>query len=377
MTQPTLSPVPAETVPEEKTVPADAPQISVVVPVYKVEKFVAECLKSILSQDFDSFEVVVVDDGSPDASGKICDEFAARDSRLRVFHKENGGVVSARKFGVERSRGEWICFVDSDDVLLPHALSALFAGTKDFPDADLVEGNHVPSRDDRKTEKLAREGVPADRVPAKNPFAVGGLEYTRGLAGRCGNFGGSGTPWQKIFRRNVLLKTGALDIPSEINWLEDTLMCILAGTGIRRAVRIPNVVYVRRRTGAGLGRRGHRRPCEFWELLWGTARRELEKKGQDWAEIFPLFLAGFFAPAFLYASGRFLTHPKILPFLPILKSPEIAKYPTPRNRTSRLVLLGTKFPISLLPEPVFRLIFRACMKPFKLPRKILRRFDLR
>ena len=91
------------------------PVISVIGPVYNVEPYLAQCINSILSQSFEDFEVLLVDDGSKDKSGAICDEYARKDSGVRVFHKENGGVSSARNLGLDNVRGEWIAFVDSDD----------------------------------------------------------------------------------------------------------------------------------------------------------------------------------------------------------------------------------------------------------------------
>lgn len=90
-------------------------QISVIVPVYNVEPYLSQCIDSILSQTFSNFELILVDDGSSDQSGKICDEYAARDSRIVVIHKENGGVSSARNAGLNIAKGEYITFIDSDD----------------------------------------------------------------------------------------------------------------------------------------------------------------------------------------------------------------------------------------------------------------------
>lgn len=91
------------------------PKISVIVPVYNTEKYLHRCIDSILAQTFTDFELLLIDDGSKDNSGTICDEYAAKDSRVRVFHKENGGVSSARNLGLDNAKGEWISFVDSDD----------------------------------------------------------------------------------------------------------------------------------------------------------------------------------------------------------------------------------------------------------------------
>lgn len=92
-----------------------SPKISVIVPVYNAERWLHRCIDSILAQTFTDYELLLIDDGSTDASGAICDEYAQRDTRIRVFHKPNGGVSSARNLGLDNAQGEWISFVDSDD----------------------------------------------------------------------------------------------------------------------------------------------------------------------------------------------------------------------------------------------------------------------
>lgn len=89
--------------------------ITVIVPVYKAEKYLHRCVDSILAQTFTDFEVLLIDDGSPDRSGEICEEYAQKDARVRVFHKDNAGVSSARNLGLDNAKGEWVTFVDSDD----------------------------------------------------------------------------------------------------------------------------------------------------------------------------------------------------------------------------------------------------------------------
>lgn len=91
------------------------PKISVIVPVYNSEKYIRRCVDSILTQSFSDFELLLIDDGSSDMSGRICDKYAETDSRIRVFHKQNGGVSSARNLGLTNAQGEWVTFVDSDD----------------------------------------------------------------------------------------------------------------------------------------------------------------------------------------------------------------------------------------------------------------------
>lgn len=91
------------------------PKISVIVPVYNVEKYLRRCVDSILAQTFTDFELLLIDDGSMDKSGDICDEYAKQDGRVRVFHQKNGGVSKARNVGLDSAKGEWVTFVDSDD----------------------------------------------------------------------------------------------------------------------------------------------------------------------------------------------------------------------------------------------------------------------
>lgn len=98
------------------------PKVSVIVPVYRVEKYLDACIQSVILQTFQEWELILVDDGSPDKSGDICDAWSRKDNRIRVFHKENGGVSTARNLGLDNALGEWIMFVDADDTLLPHAI---------------------------------------------------------------------------------------------------------------------------------------------------------------------------------------------------------------------------------------------------------------
>ena len=114
--------------------------ISVIVPVFRVEKYLPECIESILKQSYPNLEIVLVDDGSPDHSGAICDEFARKDSRIKVIHQQNGGVTSARAAGFGISSGDLVCFVDSDDVLPENAVETLYQAMT--PEVDIVVGEY-------------------------------------------------------------------------------------------------------------------------------------------------------------------------------------------------------------------------------------------
>lgn len=93
--------------------------VSVIVPVYKVEKYLKKCVESIRQQSYSNLEIILVDDGSPDKCGQMCDEFAKGDSRIKVLHKKNGGLADARNAGIEKASGEYLLFVDSDDWIHP------------------------------------------------------------------------------------------------------------------------------------------------------------------------------------------------------------------------------------------------------------------
>ena len=158
-----------------------APKISVIVPVYKVEKYLPECIESVLAQTFTDFELILVDDGSPDNCGAICDAYAARDPRIRVFHKQNGGVSSARNLGLDHARGEWIAFVDSDDTVGKKYLEHLWGddpatGTLIFSGftyldekgretrrLQFVAGTH-PVREAFREKQLSRYGYPFSKL---------------------------------------------------------------------------------------------------------------------------------------------------------------------------------------------------------------------
>lgn len=119
------------------------PKISIIVPVYKVEQYLPKCIDSILAQTYHNWELLLIDDGSPDNSGRICDEYAQKEERIRVFHKENGGVSSARNLGVDNAIGEWITFIDSDDYIQPGFLEGLYAPIVQGEEVDFVHGGCV------------------------------------------------------------------------------------------------------------------------------------------------------------------------------------------------------------------------------------------
>lgn len=196
------------------------PKISVVVPIYNAEKFLHSCVDSILSQTFKDFELLLVDDGSPDNSGAICDEYAKTDSRIRVFHIPNSGANRAREWGVNKAcNSEYITFVDSDDSLPPTALQDLYALTSDK--YDIIIGSY-----DRNPKQYIDEEI--DK-----------LELVR----RIYHYDIASSPYAKLFRKELFDKN-TFDLPRDFVMGEDFIMNLKLAFSCKKAIRTtPMVVY--------------------------------------------------------------------------------------------------------------------------------------
>lgn len=179
--------------------------IGVIVPVYKVEKYIAECIESILAQTYTNFRLILVNDGTPDNAGKICDEYAKKDSRITVIHQENAGVTRARARGVEEASDcEWITFVDSDDTITTEALHQLLKAMSNNEDIVIsqVSGHKYPNAGSISKEEYLH-------------YLISGQTLSCAL-------------WGKLFRR-VLFSDNVLDLPQEIIHGEDLIMNIRLG----------------------------------------------------------------------------------------------------------------------------------------------------
>ncbi len=137
--------------------------ISVIIPVYNVEKHLENCIKSILSQSYTDIEVILVDDGSKDSSGTICDRFACEDSRVRVIHKENGGVATARNTGIAEKKGEFYCFVDADDTVHPNYLLNMYNLIKEH-NADIAMSAYYFVWEDGRKQRTRNKEYPDSHV---------------------------------------------------------------------------------------------------------------------------------------------------------------------------------------------------------------------
>lgn len=182
--------------------------ISIIVPIYKAEKYIHRCIDSILAQSYTDFELLLIDDGSPDNCGAICDEYAAKDSRVRVFHKANGGVSTARNYGVEKSLGQWITFVDSDDYVHPDFLSSLYSRH----DADFIVGSSQVVGSDE-----VWRGVLDDTYYDKEALRDSVVSLCMSI-----NFQ---TPWGKLFRADIIRDNNII-FNEKIHLGEDSLFVL-------------------------------------------------------------------------------------------------------------------------------------------------------
>ena len=184
-------------------------KIGVIVPVYKTEKYVAECIESILAQTYTNFRLILVDDGSPDSAGTICDEYATKDPRITIIHQENAGVTRARARGVEEATDcEWITFVDSDDMLAKIALNELINHASSETDIILCTSYY--------TETSSHVCLLGFNEYKNKSIDI--VDFRKKMITMRG-----GMPWGRMFRRGII-DAHALDIPREIYYGEDAIM---------------------------------------------------------------------------------------------------------------------------------------------------------
>lgn len=177
-------------------------KISIICPVYKAEKYLHKCIESIIAQTLTDWELILVDDGSPDSSGELCDKYAIQDSRIRIIHKQNEGVSVARQTGLDAAHGEYVIHVDSDDWVEPNMLEELYKKAKQ-DDADIVICDYFNNIGTKQT--ICRQ-----RPSSLEPQQVL-IELFQQLHGSC---------WNKLARR-VCYKQYGIEFPRGINYCED------------------------------------------------------------------------------------------------------------------------------------------------------------
>ena len=189
-------------------------KISVIVPIYRIENYLAKCIESLLQQSFQDFELILVDDGSPDSCPEICDNYAKKDQRIKVIHKTNGGLLSARKAGLDAALGTYIAYVDGDDWVDNYYLDTLYR-LAESNNADLVVTGHFREFNSKiETIKPKAAGVyDADQIRSEIlPNAIYNGEFCE--------HGMSTYVWNKLFKK-VLLEQILYDVHNDVIMGED------------------------------------------------------------------------------------------------------------------------------------------------------------
>lgn len=214
----------------------DLPKISIIVPIYNAEKYLEETLNSLKSQTFSNFEVILVNDGSKDSSGEICDRFTEGDSRFRVFHRENGGVSRARNFGIEQATGQYITFVDADDTLTPIALELMSVEVVD--DVDIVSAQITIKNGDRLYNTDGR----VLNVPFGREFNLKTVDFRE-----MNSFmDGLNYPVAKLYRTDFI-RSYQIKFPKDIRFGEDLVFVAKSLFLADKIKAIEDWVYIYRR----------------------------------------------------------------------------------------------------------------------------------
>lgn len=212
----------------------NGPIVSIIVPVYNAEKTIQRCVESILGQDFQDFELLLIDDGSQDASGALCDAFAQRDARVRVLHKENGGVSAARNLGLSQAQGVYLQFLDSDDWITADATTMLVRTAREYQ-CDLVISDFYRVVGDRVSHK---GDIQEDTVLSREEYAAHMMERPADFY--------YGVLWNKLYRREIV-ERHHLRMNPEISWCEDFMFNLEYIRYAERfyALQVPIYYYVK------------------------------------------------------------------------------------------------------------------------------------
>lgn len=216
--------------------------ISIVAPVYNVGPYLPNFIGSVLGQTFSDWELLLIDDGSTDESGRICDDYALKDERIEVIHKPNGGVSSARNAGLREMKGEWVMMPDPDDELPSNSLETLYSNTSD--EIDLVSASYLWYKDGQFKIPV-KQSFDKDFSRDEYTSVMGIIPQPRNYDRRCCN---------KLFRASVIIEN-QIYFPEDIHYREDVLYNYQFIEHVARRVRCLSYnmyIYYMRDTGAAL-----------------------------------------------------------------------------------------------------------------------------
>ncbi len=259
--------------------------LSIIIPIYNVQEYLCKCIDSVLQQNYSNLEVLLIDDGSPDKSGQICDEYAKMDERIRVFHKENGGNADALNYGLKYCNGEYIAFVDGDDYIdNPDAFSLLIKEAL-FSDADIIVGNY--SKDIMGKIVSTRPHGFLRATDSESPdfrfegfYSIGHLAYT----------------WGKLYKRQFLMSCG-LKLKSYVYAL-DKLFNIECYLKKPKYSFVQESVYVYRYNTSSISHRYKEHFTDIWLAITEEIHNKIIMAGRNtWYDFvaFNVLFAVFFS----------------------------------------------------------------------------------
>ena len=259
-------------------------KVTVVIPVYNTEKYLEQCAVSVMEQTYRDIEILLVDDGSPDGSPALCDALAARDDRIRVIHKENGGAATARNLGIDEAAGEYVMFLDSDDWLDTNAIETLVA-LADEEETDVLRFNYVREFEGKQLVKpntfLEEKLYTGEecRVVCRQLLGLTGKELAHpesmNFLASCGF---------NLYRTALLRKLGVRFIPiQEIGSFVDGLFNVQVFLHVERFRFIDRPFYHYRKTNEGAATVGYRKNYMNRQLVLFEKLKQTVEAGGDWA----------------------------------------------------------------------------------------------
>lgn len=220
------------------------PKISIVVPVYNVQKYIGECLESLVNQTFKDIEIIIVDDGSPDESYKIYEEYAEKDSRIRIIKKKNAGVSEARNTGIDNATGDFLMFVDSDDWM-------------ELDGCEILYNEYLKNKADLIVSDAytVTNGVKRTNRIFKSDFATADREFIRHYQAACIGYGynpmpadksnvsGLGSPWNKLYSRKIIVDNGLRYDPYVMGIYDDNLFTLHYLSAVKSVSYVAKPIY--------------------------------------------------------------------------------------------------------------------------------------
>lgn len=294
-----------------------APYFSIILPVYNVERYLQRCVRSVLEQSFQDYEIILVDDGSSDSSGLLCDEIAGTNPNIRVIHKENGGLASARNAGLEEAAGQYIWFVDSDDFIEPQGLQVLYeASCKTAP--DMVKFNYFRVTGEKSpvisnAPVGAYDGVGVENILLKAAFFSAG----RYVLSACTH----------IYKRELLKKSGIRFLSERLVGSEDYLFNLEIMAQAQGICVIGDILYNYEQRAGSLTQQYKKDLSQRYEKLYEMLLQRLPEKYGKRVSSFYLWhlLRGTCIPNAYYDAREYRMAQRREAVKGILKTPKVKK----------------------------------------------------